>query len=66
MSKQNQEPRRPVAPASYTIEETRRLLRVGRATAYRRVEDGTWPVIRPSPRVLRIPGWWVEQQLRGA
>jgi hypothetical protein len=53
---------------SFTVEETGEIFGVGRCTAYARAADGTWLVIRPSPKVLRIPRWWIEKQMaaRGA
>jgi hypothetical protein len=51
--------------SAFTVEETGEILHVGRATAYLRAGDGSWPVFRPSPKILRIPRWWVEQQLAG-
>jgi hypothetical protein len=51
--------------SSFTVEETGEIFGVSRPTAYARAGDGSWPTVRPSPRVVRIPRWWVEQQLAG-
>ena len=51
---------------AFTVDEAVELLDVSRPTAYARANDGSWPVFRPSPRVIRVPRWFIEKQLAAA
>lgn len=48
--------------ASYTVDETRTLLRVGRTTLYEAIERNEVPSFKIGT-ALRVPGWWVRKQL---
>lgn len=46
----------------YRIGEVCELLQWSRSHVYRRIADGSIPAVR-SGRSVRIPRWWVDEQL---
>ncbi len=52
------------SPQALKVEEAARLLRISRASAYRRVGDGTIRVVRLG-RLIRVPRAAIEELLMG-
>jgi excisionase family DNA binding protein len=50
-------------PLVYTPAEVARLLRISRQQVYRLAESGGMPSVRYG-RSVRIPRWWVDEQVK--
>lgn len=53
-----------IEPVVYRVAQVAVLLQISVATVYRRVGLGQIPALRYG-RTVRVPRWWVEEQLRG-
>ena len=55
----------PIEPLVFTVPEYATLLHMSRASVHRAIRAGRIPVVRYG-RVVRIPKWFVEEELKRA
>ena len=51
-----------IEPLVYAVPEVAALLKVSPSTVHRWIEAGKVPVVRYG-RVVRVPRWWIEEQV---
>jgi excisionase family DNA binding protein len=51
------------ATLTYSVAEVARILGISASTVRRRIKDKSIPVVEGLGKLLRIPKWWVDQQV---